>query len=189
MKYLYVSFIFFAYYYVIWGQDVTFPTDEETAHVSGGNSTVITERIPVYIPGRCPKDMLSYPSDSAKDAWVCDCRPRFLYFPMNDSCYEAYRQGPCPPKNYVVLPEDEAVPRCVENPCLEDGIVPFNDGCHPLRTKGGPCAPEGVIGVNETTFQLQCVEANIAPFFIIDGPTRTCPPGSRRSTLGICKKV
>ncbi|XP_018372855.1 PREDICTED: uncharacterized protein LOC108767445 isoform X2 [Trachymyrmex cornetzi] len=189
MKYLYVSFIFFVCNHVTWSQDLAFPTDEETSHVSGGNSTVIDDRIPISIPGRCPKDMLLYPGDSAKDAWVCDCRPRFLYFPLNNSCYEAYRQGPCPPKNYVVLPEDDAIPRCVENPCLKDGEVPFNGTCYPLRTIGGPCAPDGVIGVNETTFQLECVETNIAPFIIIDPPPRTCPPGSRRSTLGVCKKV
>jgi hypothetical protein len=193
MKCLYAGFVFFAFnLYVIWGQDVIFPTDEETSHVSGGNSTIITERIPVSIPGSCPKDMLLYPGDSAKNAWVCDCRPRFLYFPSNNSCHEAYRQGPCPPENYVVLPENETVPYCVENPCLEDGVVPYNDTCYPLRTIGGPCAPEGVIGVNETTFQLECVEADIAPFIIIDLPPRmgpSCPPGSRRSTLGECKKV
>ncbi|XP_018317949.1 uncharacterized protein [Mycetomoellerius zeteki] len=189
MKCLYVGFIFFVCNHVTWSQDLAFPTDEETSHISGGNSTVIDDRIPVSIPGRCPKDMLLYPGDSAKDAWVCDCRPRFLYFPLNNSCYEAYRRGPCPPKNYVVLPEDDAIPRCIENPCLKDGEVPFNGTCYPLRTIGGPCAPDGVIGVNETTFQLECVQTNIAPFIIIDPPSRTCPPGSRRSTLGVCKKV
>jgi len=70
-------------------------------------------------------------------------------------------------------------------------VVPYNGTCYPLRTKGGPCAPKGVIGVNETTFQLECVETNIAPFIIIDPPPRNpqCPPGSRRSTRGECRKV
>ncbi|XP_011876351.1 PREDICTED: uncharacterized protein LOC105566732 [Vollenhovia emeryi] len=189
MKYLYIGFALLAFNCVTWGQDVSYPTDEETSHVSGGNSTTIEDRIPVSEPDSCPKDMLRYPGDGGKDSWVCDCRPRFLYFPLNDSCYEAYRQGPCPPKNYVVLPEDEAVPRCVENPCSVDGEVQFNDTCYPLRTRGGPCAPDGVIGVNETTFELECVEASIAPFIIIELPTRVCPPGSKRSTLGACKKV
>jgi len=147
---------------------------------------IITERIPVSIPDHCPKDMLLYPGHSTKDAWVCDCRARYLYFPLSNSCYEAYRQGPCPPKNYVVLLENEAVPRCMENPCLEDGLVQYNGTCYPLRTRGGPCAPDGVIGVNETTFQLECIPMDIAPFVIIDAP-RTCPPGSRRNTLGVCK--
>lgn len=41
MKYLYVGIVFFMYNYTIQSQDLIFPTDEETSHVSGGNSTVI----------------------------------------------------------------------------------------------------------------------------------------------------
>jgi len=153
---------------------------------------MITE--PISIPHNCPKDMLLYPGDNAENTWVCDCRPRFLYFPsfsLNNSCHEAYRQGPCPPKNYVILPKDEAVPRCVENPCIEDGVVPYNGTCYPL-TIDGPCAPYGVLGVNETTFQLECVTTNIVTRSVVEvikAPLRTCPPGSRRSTLGSCRKV
>ncbi|XP_025988507.1 uncharacterized protein LOC105200400 isoform X2 [Solenopsis invicta] len=188
MKRLYVGFLFFAYNCIIWGQDLTFPAIEETAHVSGGNSTVITERKPIYIPGRCPDDMLLYPGDTDKDAWVCDCRARFLYFPLNDSCHEAYRQGPCPSGNYVVLPENETIPRCVENPCSQDGMVQYNGTCYSLRTIG-PCGPDGILSVNEATFQLECEVASIVPLYIIEIPLKTCPPGSRRSTLGVCKKV
>ncbi|XP_011861237.1 PREDICTED: uncharacterized protein LOC105558261 [Vollenhovia emeryi] len=191
MKRLYVGIVFLVHNYMIWGQDLVFPTDEETSHVSGGNSTAITDRIPVSIPDSCPINMLLYPGSGATNSWVCDCRPRFLYFPLSNSCHEAYRQGPCPPGSYVVLPRNEALPRCWGNPCSEDGVVPYNGACYPLRTIGGPCAPEGVLGVNETTFQLQCVPVNAAPFVIIpltvyDG---TCPPGSRRSMLGKCGKV
>lgn len=150
---------------------------------------VITERIPVSIPDRCPKNMLLYPGDGAKITWVCDCKPRFLYFPLNNSCHEAYRRGPCLSENYVVLPEGEAVPRCEKNPCLEDGVVPYNGTCYPLKTVGGPCAPNGTISVNETTFQLECTPIDVSPFVIIDTPKRTCPPGSRRSMLGVCKKI
>lgn len=190
MKRLYIGIIFLISNYTIHGQDLIFPTDEETFHVSGDNSTTITDRIPVSIPDSCPKNMLLYPGSGTKDSWVCDCRPRFLYFPLNNSCHEAYRQGPCPSRNYVILPKNEVLPRCMENPCLEDGIVPYNGICYPLRTIGGPCAPKGVLGVNETTFQLECVPVNAAPFVIITTvPERTCPPGSRRSVLGTCSKV
>ncbi|XP_012063367.1 PREDICTED: uncharacterized protein LOC105626682 [Atta cephalotes] len=190
MKHLYVGIVFLMYIYMIRGQDLIFPTDEETSHVSGGNSTTITERIPVSIPDSCPENMLLYPGNGAKNSWVCDCRPRFLYFPLNNSCYEAYRQGPCSYKNYVVLLKNEVLPRCMENPCSEDSIVPYNGECYPLRTIGGPCAPTGVLGVNETTFQLECVSLDIAPFMIITTVLkRICPPGSRRSMLGICRKV
>ncbi|XP_032665351.1 uncharacterized protein LOC116841478 [Odontomachus brunneus] len=186
MKCLSVGIVFFACNYVIWGQDVIFPNNEETSHVSGGNRTVITERIPVLIPGECPKDMLLYPGDGTKSAWVCDCKPRFLYFPTNDSCHEAYRQGPCPLNHFVVLPEDSAVPRCEANPCFLDGVVPFNDTCHFLKS-AAPCGPKAVLDVNDTTFRLECI--NIVPFVIIYTNSRTCPPGTRRSTLGECKKV
>lgn len=190
MKHLYIGIVLLTYNcMMIPGQDLAFPIDEETSHVSGSNSTAITERIPVSIPDSCPKNMLLYPGDGARDAWVCDCRPRFLYFPLNNSCYEAYRQGPCPPENYVILAKDEVVPRCAENPCLEDGVVPYNGTCYPLKTIGGPCDPDGIISVNEDTFQLECVPTNVAPFIIIDVPRRTCPPGSRRSMLGVCKKI
>ncbi|XP_011703544.1 PREDICTED: uncharacterized protein LOC105459315 [Wasmannia auropunctata] len=190
MNRLYIGILFLVYNYTIRGQDLIFPTDEETSHVSGGNSTMITDRIPVLIPGSCPKNMLLYPGRGAKSSWVCDCRPRFLYFPLNDSCYEAYRQGPCSSRNYVVLPKNEALPRCVANPCSKDGVVPYNGTCYPLRTIGGPCAPKGVLGVNEITFQLECVPLDNAPFVIITTlPKRTCPPGSRRSMLPTCRKV
>lgn len=41
MKCLFIGIVFFACNYVIWGQDLVFPDDEETSHVSGGNRTVI----------------------------------------------------------------------------------------------------------------------------------------------------
>ncbi|XP_014472708.1 PREDICTED: uncharacterized protein LOC106743412 [Dinoponera quadriceps] len=189
MKCLFVGITFFACNYVIWGQDFVFPNNEEMSHVSGGNSTVITERIPVSTPDKCPKDMLLYPGDGVKSAWVCDCRSRFVYFPMNDSCYEVYRQGPCPVNQFVVLPEDDAVPRCEANPCIIDGVVPFNGTCHLLQSTGGPCGPDAALGVNETNFQLECIPKEVVHFSIINTPRRTCPPGSRRSTLGECKKV
>ncbi|XP_068982612.1 uncharacterized protein [Bombus flavifrons] len=173
--------------YIISCQDIVFPNNEEISHVSG--NAAITERIPVAAPNICPKGMLLYPGAGSKSTWVCDCRPRFLYFPLNDSCHEAYRQGPCAPQNYVVLPKDKVIPKCVKNPCLEDGLVQYNNTCYPLRTTGGPCAPNGVIGVNETTFDLECMSTDIAPFIIIDPPLRKCPVGSRRNTLGICRVI
>lgn len=151
-----------------------------------------------------------------EDIWECDCKSQFLYFPLNDSCYRAYSQDPCPPKNYIILPEDEIVPRCVENPCLEDGLVPYNDTCYPFGTRG-PCASTEILDVNKNTFQLECIRileerkgttpyplalSPFGPFVtIINMPTiyttsapgtipdKPCRPGSRRSTQGKCKKV
>ncbi|XP_025990423.1 uncharacterized protein LOC105208281 [Solenopsis invicta] len=190
MNCLYIGFIFFIYnYYVIWGQNSKIPTKNTVHNVNSGNSMVIMEHKSTVFPGHCPKDMIVYNLiDSEKNESICDCRPRFLYFRLNDSCHEAYRQGPCPPKNYVVLPENEMVPRCVENPCLQDGMVQYNAKCYPLRKKG-PCASnEMILSVNETTFQLECIDTSIGPLYTIDPPLNLCPKGSVRSTLGICKK-
>ncbi|XP_012535704.1 uncharacterized protein LOC105836309 [Monomorium pharaonis] len=184
MKRLYTGIVLLMYNYMIQSQDVIFPIDEETFHVSGGNSTMITERIPVLIPSSCPENMLLYPGSGSKDSWVCDCKPRFLYFPLNNSCHEAYRQGPCPSGNYVVLPKNEALPHCIENPCFEDGMVPYNGMCYPLRTRG-PCSSKEVLQVNETTFQLECVlvavHDNTVSFVGTTAvPKRTCPLDSCR---------
>ncbi|XP_066598243.1 uncharacterized protein [Prorops nasuta] len=187
MKWLLYGSLFLMFNYVMWCQDIVFPDDEELSHLSG-NKKVISERIPVSIPGQCPKNMLLYPGDSSNSTWICDCRPRFLYFPLNDSCFEAYKQGPCRKHYYVVLNEERAVPQCVPNPCMEDGLVRYNNTCYALRTIGGPCDPDGVLGVNETTFTVECVPTEIAPFIIIQAPKRQCPAGSRRNALGICKK-
>lgn len=186
MKWLTIGVTLLTWICAIWCQDIFFPIDEELTHVSGNNVTVL-DRQPVQSGGRCPKDMLLYPGYGNVSVWVCDCRPRFLYFPVNHSCHEAYRQGPCPTDQYVILPKGEAVPRCEKNPCREDGLVPFENGCHPLRTAGGPCAPAGVLGVNETTFDLECIPTDIAPFIILQVPKKQCPAGSRRNALGMCR--
>ncbi|XP_043255037.1 uncharacterized protein LOC122398860 [Colletes gigas] len=188
MKWIIFGTTLIIWIYIIMCQDIVFPDDEETSHISGNNA-VITERIPVSIPGQCPQNMLLYPGDGNKSTWICDCRPRFLYFPLNDTCHEAYMQGPCAPQDYVVLPKNEAVPKCIKNPCNVNGLVPYNGTCYSLRTIGGPCAPNGVLGVNETTFELECIPIDIAPFIIIQPPKRQCPLGSRRNSLGICREV
>ena len=140
-------------------------------------------------PGQCPDNMLLYPDDGPKSAWVCDCMPRFVYFPQNDSCHEIYYRGPCPENHYVYLSANDTLPTCVPNPCKEDGYVQFRGICHRLRAKGGPCAKDEVFAVNETSYQLECMAADLVPFVIIEVPKRGCPKGSRRSSLGVCKLV
>ncbi|KAF7987170.1 hypothetical protein HCN44_011476 [Aphidius gifuensis] len=169
-------------------QDIIFPSDEEVTHLSG-NKMLDTDRIPLSNPIACPKNMLQYPGDGVKSVWVCDCRPTYLYFPLNDTCHEAFRQGPCKVGEYVVLPPGNVTPKCQKNPCHHDGMVPYNGTCHNLRMTGGPCG-DNVLGVNETTYQLECITTDIAPFIIIDAPLiDSCPPGSRRITVGDCKPV
>lgn len=147
----------------------------------------MTDRKPLKVPETCPENMLLYPGDDPKSAWICDCKPRFVYFPQNDSCHEAFFQGPCPKDYFVYLELNKTIPNCVPNPCKRNGFVLYKGMCHQLREKGGPCDEEAVLAVNETTFQLECMGADLVPFFIIDGPRKPCPQGSKRNSLGVCK--
>lgn len=142
-----------------------------------------------YVKHRCPKNMALYPIENKMDVWMCECKRGFLYFPLNDSCYEPYKQGPCSFENYLVLPENETMPRCVKNPCLQDGMVPYNGACYPLQTIGIPCDPNYRLEVDVTTFQLKCMPIPMYAF-IDNFASRDCPLGSRRSLkLGICRKI
>ncbi|XP_076666339.1 uncharacterized protein LOC143367949 [Andrena cerasifolii] len=167
-------------------EDIRFPTDEETSHVSNHHAA-IKNRSPVNAPSECPENMLLYPGGSDKSKGVCGCIPTFLRFPGNNSCYQAYTQGPCAPGNYVVLHKNESVPKCGKNPCTKDGEVPYNGTCYPLRTVGGPCGPNGVLEIIDTTFEIECVPIHIAQFSIIYAPPRPCPIGSRSDGNGICR--
>ncbi|XP_011263765.1 uncharacterized protein LOC105255915 [Camponotus floridanus] len=170
-------------YMMICGQ--VFSDDEKTSHIGINNETRIIEKecvlassMDLYVKHRCPKNMNLYPVENEINVWICECKSGFMYFPLDDSCYEAYKQGPCPSKNYLVLPENETLPRCVENPFLEDGMVPYNGTCYLLKTLG-PCEPGQLLDVHETTFQLKCIQQWAASF--IGTLRRDCPSGSLRS--------
>ncbi|XP_058807963.1 uncharacterized protein LOC131673738 [Phymastichus coffea] len=172
-------------------QDIIFPGDDEAySHVSG--SAPVTQRKPLKVNDGCPENMFLWPDDGPRSAWVCDCKPRFVYFPKIDACHEVFQRGPCLPQHYVYLTPNQTIPSCVPNPCKQVGYVAYRGICHPLRAKGGPCKADEVLHVNETTYQLECLGADLVPFVIIDAPHRrdgNCPKGSRRSSLGVCKIV
>ncbi|XP_076234922.1 uncharacterized protein LOC143179517 [Calliopsis andreniformis] len=174
---------------IIWNyiacQDIVFPNETETFHISE-NPIPITERVPINA-SECPKNMLLHPGPGSKSTWVCDCAPGFLYVPSNNFCYEPYRQGPCSSWNYLILPENQAVPACVENPCIKDGLVPYNGSCYPLKTESNACPSGKKLEVNKTTFKLECT-TEIVPLVLIVAPDR-CPTGSRRVKGGLCKPV
>ncbi|XP_043214110.1 mucin-2-like [Amphibalanus amphitrite] len=44
-------------------------------------------------------------------------------------CYDLYTRGPCPAGEYVVHVPGSQLGRCEENPCGEDGLVPWDDKC------------------------------------------------------------
>ncbi|XP_051166660.1 uncharacterized protein LOC127284964 [Leptopilina boulardi] len=126
-------------------------------------------------------------------SYSCECNQRFLYLSKTDSCHMAYRQGPCSPGNYFVLPLGQNEPRCEKNPCHEDGLVPFEGGCHQVYKSGPHCPIPDLLTVDEITFQLQCTfeTKSFGPLSaggIINAPRKVCPLGSRR-ILTLCKKA
>lgn len=167
--------------------------------------------MPVFIPNRCGDNELLYPGDY-KDDWVCDCRPGYIYHPTTSACYSPFRQGPCPRKTYLYLPEGEYIPQCQKNTCDLDGMVSFHGSCHVLGM-AGPCKSAAlayVVAVNQTTMQLQCIASqkfhttNLASRFGEDDDTTSeatvaprdadeansvvnfCPIGSKRWMNRIC---
>lgn len=119
----------------------------------------------------------------------------YLYVPDKGRCYEAFRQGPCTAGQYLTLPEDSAIPKCESNYCNRDGQVRFNGRCYGLGTKG-PCGLaelNSVIGVNETTLQVQCIVPSHLPQPSMALHTRFgdddlmwCYNGSRRAYENKC---
>lgn len=132
--------------------------------------------------------MIFYPLDENYSSWLCDCLIKYLYFPVTDTCHEPYRQGPCPDGQYLLLSEKENRGKCERNPCIHDDLVPFNGGCYSLGMSGPPCDKENnTILLVTLDFKLTC---SYPIFFgIINAPGKSCPIGSRRISLGICKKI
>ena len=132
--------------------------------------------------------MMLYSGEEPGNSSVCDCKVLFVYFEESDSCYEVFKRGPCSEGYYVYLAVNETRPQCVRNPCLEEGFVPFQGGCHELRKIGGVCG-ESSLNIDQDTLQPECVENDLNPLNIIQPPQRNCAPGSRRNAQGVCKVV
>ncbi|KAF2897802.1 hypothetical protein ILUMI_08389 [Ignelater luminosus] len=167
---------------LVCAQDIGFPGLRDEDPPGKQPPRLSDNRIPIHIPGRCPENQILYPGDQKHD-WVCDCGPGFIYLPSADGCFAAYRKGPCPDNQILILPKGKVVPECVSNPCRTDGFVRYEDQCYELDKSGGPCKPAseggGIFGVNGTTFALECLK-DTQPLNLINFPSN-CPPGSRRS--------
>lgn len=84
----------------------------------------------------------------------------YIYYPLKGLCYAAYKRGPCPQHEYLILPPSSVIPLCQQNPCYHDNWVLFGHQCVELG-KPGPCpVPElsNRIGVNETTLEIVCTK-------------------------------
>ncbi|XP_043462210.1 uncharacterized protein LOC122498508 [Leptopilina heterotoma] len=142
----------------------------------------------------CPENSILVPLDNNESKWDCDCDPGFLRHAKNNSCHQAFRQGPCPQKHYFILPLGEDEARCEKNPCLEDSLVPFKEGCHKIFKFGSPCSSSFYyLGIDKKSFQLKCIysrrrSGGHGAGGIITAPLKACPPGSRRIVTG-CKRV
>ena len=131
--------------------------------------------------------MIPIPADENLTDWICECEESYLYFPTTNSCHEAYKQGPCPPENYLVLLPGEELAKCEKNPCLQDGLVFFEGSCVSLNN---PCENSEIkkyLRVDKSDFQLRCLEVGFSPR--VNAPPKECAKGSRRNSLGICKRI
>ncbi|KAJ3641992.1 hypothetical protein Zmor_028459 [Zophobas morio] len=148
------------------------------------------ERVPMFAPDKCPENQLLYPGKQINDDWICDCGPGYIYYPPVDSCFGAYRQGPCPQTYHLILKPDKVVSECVVNPC-EEGFASYEGVCYELDKPDGPCAPAefggGIFGVNATTLTVECLKEpqKLSLRFYIPP---NCPSGSRRDTSNTCRE-
>ncbi|CAL7949587.1 unnamed protein product [Xylocopa violacea] len=198
MKWIFLGFTLMTWNYIISCQDFVFPNAGHQTHYNNKHNSMTTQSSPVTKPNvqegpstPCPENMKRYPLDETSSTWICDCADKFLYFPSHNGCYEAYRQGPCKPMNYVVLLQNATEPTCVGNPCLVDGLVPYDNSCYPLKSTKRVCIinnEEGTVNVNDSTYELECAPLDLGFHVLIQVPKRRCPPGSRRNSLGMCRE-
>ncbi|XP_050672056.1 uncharacterized protein LOC126970270 [Leptidea sinapis] len=144
-------------------------------------------RNPVFLPSRCKENELYYPGDQPDD-WICDCRPGYLYHPETDSCWMAFRRGPCRHDEFLVLPTNSIIPECEKNPCKMDSLVSWNGKCEPLGSTNacGDTFPPVILWVNATTISLECLVMDF-DFRFSDIAPKICPPGCRRSVQNKCR--
>ncbi|XP_052891147.1 uncharacterized protein LOC128299279 [Anopheles moucheti] len=142
----------------IWAQELfAFPADV----VVNPYLENARNRTPVYVPGKCSKNEILYPGDHDND-WVCDCRPGYVYAPLQDSCFQLYQQGYCQPGEYVDLERPSMIVKCTRNICPGKNEVPYMKKCVQLHQNNRLCKIEKriswVIAVNTTTLELGCVQ-------------------------------
>ncbi|XP_051166737.1 uncharacterized protein LOC127285020 [Leptopilina boulardi] len=120
------------------------------------------------------------------NTWVCDCIKPFVYYSETNSCHEVFFQGPCPTNYYLVFPSGELNAKCEENPCHEYAVVPFNGTCAHLYSRGPFCSNDYYELLVNDNYELYCGVPK--EYTIITAPPKACEKGSRRTSLGLCKK-
>ncbi|XP_043462212.1 uncharacterized protein LOC122498511 [Leptopilina heterotoma] len=127
----------------------------------------------------CPKNMAVTSDEKNNSVPVCKCLDTFLNYSDDDSCYDAYRQGPCPSEHYLAFSSVTKTANCEKNPCLLDGLVPYQNKCYFLWSVNPPCEEESHhLNINRSTFEVEC---NAEPYFgdmIRLETSKSCPDNS-----------
>ncbi|CAF4910350.1 unnamed protein product [Pieris macdunnoughi] len=160
---------------------IGFPESEENVNLVNREN-----RHPIYLPSLCGENELYYPGDQ-KDDWICDCRPGYLYYPEKNSCWPAFRRGPCSSDEHLVLRLNSVIPICVTNPCV-DGFVMWKGRCERLGSTG-PCPnefPPAVLWINATTITVECIALNFDNRYDTYTSIEMCLPGCKRHVQSMC---
>lgn len=92
----------------------------------------------------------------------CDCKPAYLYWPIEQKCYGAYKRGPCAIGEILVL-DPSRNPHCVKTVCRTNEVF-FNGHCQELEKHQGcemykNLVPRKLIlTVDPTTLELACID-------------------------------
>ncbi|XP_051158090.1 uncharacterized protein LOC127279646 [Leptopilina boulardi] len=129
---------------------------------------------PIYLK-ECPNNLQLFVADEDRTEKFCDCEDKLLYHQEHNSCYDAYRKGPCPIGYYFIVPPGEIVAKCEQNPCEIDGLVPYDGQCHTLWKIGYPCSDNSsYLGINEN-FQIECDDLKYAKTINGGKSLKFCP--------------
>lgn len=150
-------------------------------------SSINQNRIPIFVPEKCPGNQLLYPGDQEAD-WICDCSPGHVYHPPTDECYAILRKGPCKMGEHLIMPKPEYMPKCKRNPCNE-GSALYNGQCYKLNAEGGPCKPVveagGIFDINPATLEADCIDGH--DWITNSNNLSKCPIGSKRDNINRCR--
>lgn len=116
----------------------------------------------------------------------CDCRPGYLFYPVDQKCYASHLRGPCQNGYFLRLMDNSKIPQCQLNQCNE-GQVFFHEKCQKLggeedcKNYKSLLGREVVVAVDPTTLEIACRDKD--EFYTC---TDFCCKGSDGSLIGKC---
>jgi len=163
----------------------------------------------------CGANMIFYkhPLKGCESLGFCDCDQGYrkedgrckglpirmrLYYPETKQCYPVFAQGPCKPREWLIMDEEHLEPKCVLNQCFPRGFSTnstsnqfwfFHSGrkrCYQSLTQGYCEAGKTLELVHESQYP-QCKEACSYGLLSVRSPL-ACRAGTRYSRfLGSCR--